>query len=618
MSGGTETAAASWPRVRSGMRVVALFWRISPRTVCVVLGLTLITGLLPSLQIKVTQAAVQSVVDAIRVGGDTTRAALVNGGLLALLAVLAHLFGTWEQYARMLLQLQFTYRINERLMSKATRLDLEQYENADTYDVLQRANREGASRPFQIFQGIIEVGQNTVQLASVAGVLLSWNIWVGLLILASPAPSIAASLIYGRRGYTVERERTSKRRMMQYLQYLTTTDRTFKEVRLFALGDELVGRYRALSQEFYGTDRVLARKQAFAAFPLGLVSVLVSSGALVYALATTATAAAVGRLAAYTQAINLVQTSAHSVLFGIGELYRNVLFVGNVFEYLDLPESRISGGTRKFPAELEHGIEFHDVSFTYPGTEHPVFAGLSCMIPAGRCTAIVGHNGAGKTTLVKLLGRLYEPTSGEILIDGVPIQEYDLADLRANIGVIFQDFVQYEMTAAENIGFGSITNLADRDRVRRAGRDSSADAFLSRLPDDYDSVLGKMFEGGRQLSIGQWQKVALSRAFMRRAPLVVLDEPTASIDAEAEAEIFGKLQEIAAGATAVLIAHRFSTVRMADEILVLEQGALIEQGSHRELMRLNGAYARLFTLQAAGYLDDDSVADKEGRSPTEK
>ncbi|MER5561244.1 ABC transporter ATP-binding protein [Streptomyces sp. NPDC002506] len=604
------TTPQSWPRFRSGVRVVALFWRLSPRTVCVVLTLTLVTGLLPSVQIKLTQEAVQSVVDAIREGDGSPRTALITGGLLALLAVLTHLLGTWEQYARMLLQLQFTYRVNERLMSKATRLDLEQYENADTYDILQRANREGANRPFQIFQGIIEVGQNVVQLASVAGVLLSWNIWVGLLILVSPVPSIAASLIYGRRGYTVERERASKRRMMQYLQYLTTTDRTFKEVRLFDLGGELVGRYRALSEEFYGTDRRLARKQAFAAFPLGMVSVLVSSGALVYALATTATAAAVGRLAAYTQAINLVQTSAHSVLFGIGELYRNVLFVGNVFEYLDLPESRITGGTRQFPAKLEQGIELRDVSFTYPGTDRPVFSGLSCLIPAGRCTAIVGHNGAGKTTLVKLLGRLYEPTSGEILIDGIPVQEYDLADLRANIGVIFQDFVQYEMTAAENIGFGSVTELGDDARIRRAGKQSGADDFLNRLPQGYDSVLGRMFEGGRQLSIGQWQKVALARAFMRRAPLVVLDEPTASIDAEAEAEVFGKLREIAAGATAVLIAHRFSTVRMADEILVLEQGALIERGSHRELMKENGAYARLFTLQAAGYLDEDPFSDQ--------
>ncbi|MFI6155862.1 ABC transporter ATP-binding protein [Kitasatospora sp. NPDC051170] len=606
----TEVAAAPagrWPRLRTGARVVALFWRLSPRTVCVVLGLTLVTGLLPSLQIKLTQEAVQGVVDAIQ-GGGSTRSAVVTGCLLAALAVLMHLFSTWEQYAKMLLQLQFVYRVNERLMGKATRLDLEQFENAETYDILQRANRDGTSRPYQIFQGIIEVGQSAVQLASVAGVLLSWNVWVGLLILVSPAPSIAASLIYGRRGYTVERERASKRRLMQYLQYLTTTDRTFKEVRLFNLGGLFVGRYRALSEEFYGTDRVLARKQAFAAFPLGLLSVLVSSGALVYALATTATAAAVGRLAAYTQAINMVQASAHSVLFGVGELYRNILFVGNVFEYLDLPESRITGGTRKFPAELRQGIEFREVSFAYPGTDRPVFSGLSCTIPAGRCTAIVGHNGAGKTTLVKLLGRLYEPTSGEILIDGVPIREYDLDDLRAHIGVIFQDFVQYEMTAAENIGFGSVADLDDAARVRRAGRESGADAFLDRLPQGYDSVLGRTFEGGQQLSGGQWQKVALARAFMRRAPLVVLDEPTAAIDAEAEAEVFGKLREIAAGATAVLIAHRFSTVRMADEILVLEKGALIERGSHRELMRLDGTYARLFTLQAAGYLDEEPVS----------
>lgn len=292
------------------------------------------------------------------------------------------------------------------------------------------------------------------------------------------------------------------------------------------------------------------------------------------------------------------------MLLGIAALYKDSLFLGNLFDFFALPERQLKGGTRAFPDKLRKGIEFRDVRFVYPGTDRVVLDGVSFTIPAGRCVALVGQNGAGKTTLVKLLTRLYEPSGGRILVDDVPIEEYDIDDLQRHMGVIFQDFIRYELPVRDNIGFGRVEARQDTERVAEAARAAGAEGIVESLPQKYDTMLGRHFEDGHQLSGGQWQKMALSRAFMRRAPVVVLDEPTAAIDAEAEAEIFTRLKEIARGATSLVIAHRFSTVRMADHIVVVENGKVIEHGVHQDLVRADGVYARLFRLQASGYLTE--------------
>jgi ATP-binding cassette subfamily B protein len=379
---------------------------------------------------------------------------------------------------------------------------------------------------------------------------------------------------------------------------------------LLQLSDLFVSRYREAIDRFFRVDRSLQRKQTAVGVPLSLLTVAVSSGSLIYALLTTIEAGLIGQFTAFVQAISRVQTSINGLMGTIGSVYKNTLFVGNLFSFLDLPESSIASGRLAFPVKLRIGIEFRDVSFAYPGSTRAALNGLSCLLPAGKCVAVVGANGAGKTTLVKLLTRLYEPISGSILIDGVPIEQYEINDLRRNIGVIFQDFIQYETTVQENIGFGRVEDLDDRDRVRAAAASSRAAEFLEALPAGYDAMLGRLFENGTQLSLGQWQKVALARAFIRQAPVMVLDEPTASIDAEAEEEIFGRLREIAKGSTSLLIAHRFSTVRMADHIIVLEHGRVAEQGSHDELLEAEGIYARLFLLQAAGYIDVDGPGER--------
>jgi ATP-binding cassette subfamily B protein len=580
-----------------------LFWELSPRPVAGAAVLALVTAFIPALQVHMMMTTVQKVADAIQKHSDpalSRDAVLLTFGLAAL-SLAAYILNSWQQYLQSLLQVRLLSKISERIIAKAIRLNLQHYEDDKCYDSLQRANNESAYRPYLLFSEMIGTGRQVVSLLSVTAILFSWNTLVGLLILLSPVPSVIASIIYGQKGYQIERERAANRRHLSYLQWLVTSDRTFKEICLFRLGPVLLGRFRVLTDDFFEADRSLARRRSLLVALLGLLGVAISSAALFYALVDTFSTGMVGEFAGYAQAIRVVEDAAQALLFGLGSLYQNGLFAGNLFEFFDLAESQIKSGHRRFPKYLINGIEFRDVSFVYPGTTTRVIDRLSCSFPAGKCVAVVGHNGAGKTTLVKLLARLYEPTEGQILIDGVPIDEYDVDDLRRNIGIIFQDFVQYDMTVRENIGFARVEELCNEERIRIAAHQSGIAPVIEDLPGQYDAMLGRTFQDGNQLSFGQWQKVALARAFMRQAPIVVLDEPTASIDAKAEMEIFDRFREIAKNTTALLIAHRFSTVRIADHIIVIQNGQIIEEGNHESLMGTGGTYAHLFALQANGY-----------------
>jgi ATP-binding cassette subfamily B protein len=587
------------------LRVLRLFWKLSARKVTAFAVVSVLSAAIPGVQVALTASAVQSVAHAAGGSDGAQGQALRAGVALLLIAVAGHALDVWGQYLDSLLRLELTTRIGEQVMVKGTRLDLEQYENAEAYDNLQRAFQESSGgRIYQLFSELLTVSRELVTVVSVSIVLFAWSPWVAVFILVSPVPSVVAHMIYTHKAYAVEYGRAADRRRMYYYQYLTTTDHSFKEVRLFQLGPHFVERYQRLAREFFRVDRRLARGQSAIVGALGALSVLASSGALLWAIASAADDGQVGRLAGYLQSMGAIQASAHGMLLGIASLYKDTLFLGNLFAFLDLPERRITGGTRPFPAKLRKGIEFRDVSFVYPGTDRLVLDGVDFLLPAGECVALVGQNGAGKTSVVKLLTRLYEPTGGRILIDDVPIEEYDLDDLQRHIGVIFQDFIRYEMSVRDNIGFGRVEAMDDDERIRAAATAGGADTIVADLPDRYDTMLGRHFEEGRQLSGGQWQKVALSRAFMRKAPVVVLDEPTSAIDAEAETEIFGRLRDIAGEATSLIIAHRFSTVRIADRIVVLDRGRVIEEGTHDDLLGADGVYAHLFNLQAAGYLGE--------------
>ena len=584
-------------------RVLVLIWKTNPWYVTWLLVFTFLGGLVPSLQIQITSQIIQNAAEAIQGGHapQLVHLAILFGFLQGGLMLVSSVLGIGQQQLQSLLQTKLANAIAIQIMEKAIELDVQHFEDDEFYDKLQRANRESSYRPYQIFWQMVTIGSECVTLVSVVAVLLYWNWWLGLLILLAPLPSVASQIFYGHQSYKIERERTQQRRRLSYFQYLTTNAHSVKEIRLFRLGDYFLSRYKQLYNDFYKVDSDLVKRETRALVPFTILTNIASAGAQIYAISITITSGHIGFLAGYMQAIAVVQHTVESLLWGVSQLYQNNLFVSNLFEFLDVAPHKIAHGKRAVPERLQSGIEFRGVSFCYPGTTEPVLQDLNLFLKAGECVALVGHNGAGKTTLVKLLTRLYEPTAGQIFLDGVPLEEYDTLDIRRHMSVIFQDFVRYEMAVRENVGFGYVEELDNDERIRLASAQSGAALIIEGLPQQYETTLGRMFEKGHELSIGEWQKMALARAFMRRAPVVVLDEPTSSIDAESEAEIFSRLQQIAAGATTLLIAHRFSTVRMADRIVVLSGGRLIEEGNHQELMAKSGLYASMFEMQAASY-----------------
>jgi ATP-binding cassette subfamily B protein len=448
-----------------------------------------------------------------------------------------------------------------------------------------------------------------ITLFSMLVILLQLAWWLALIAIALPIPSFVSSARYGWRGYHKMRRESPKRRMLMYLNRLMTLDTYNKEIKLFSLGNFFIRQYEDFAEEFYQENKKIVVGRYLAGFAWGSLSILANSAIYIYvAFQAVFGSIKVAGLTRYTQAVMQVGSSFQGVLDGLSGIYENNLFVNTFYEFLEY-QPRITSPVTPRPLERDPevaglDVEFRNVSFTYPGKDPETAAALrnvSFTIKAGEAIALVGRNGAGKTTIVKLLTRLYDPDGGQILIGGRDIREYDIEELRRVIGVIFQDYVTYHMNARENIGVGKIDEMENIDMIERAAGKSGASAVVARLPSGYATMLGRWFKEGTQLSGGEWQKVALARAFMRDAPILVLDEPTSSLDAQAEYEIFTKFRLLTEGKTAIFISHRFSTVRLADRIFVIEHGVIQESGSHAELIALNGRYAELFNLQAEAY-----------------
>ena len=602
-------------RLRAVVEVFAQFpgtfrlvWEADRRGTLAIAGLTTVAALLPAPVAWVGKLIIDAVLEAARSGSDTARERVASLVLLELLLMAASLVtGRLLGFLRELLRTHLGNRINEQILSKALSLELRHFEDADVYDKMQNARREASSRPLSLVMQAFGIAQNTVTLAALSALLWRLSPWSVLVIVAASIPAFVAEARLSSESFRVNTWRAPEGRRLNYLEWILTRDSHVKEVKLYDLGPLVLGRYRELFRKFYGEDRRLAvRRLAFGA-AFGLLALAAFYG--MYLLVASRAARgeiSLGDMTLYLVVFRQGQSAFQGILTAVGAMYEDSLYMSNLFAFLLIPTS---GERARIdpPASLPRGraleIVFEDVSFRYPARPEWALRNLNLRLAPGETLGLVGENGAGKSTIVKLLLRLYDPTEGRITYGGVDLRDLDPRDLRGRIGAVFQDFVRYQFTAAENIGFGSPEHVNDRARIEEAARRAGASSLIESLPRGLDTVLGGWFEAGHEISAGQWQKLAVARAFMRDAEVLVLDEPTASIDAESEHELFLRFRELAAGRTAIVISHRFSTVRMADRIAVLHAGRLEELGSHRDLIDRDGRYAHLFSLQAQGYLD---------------
>jgi len=568
--------------------------------------LTLGGALIPASQAWVGKLIIDSVVASIngQVAAQTGLRAVLPYLTIEFLLILAQSgIAQARSLAEHVLHARLNYSLNTRLIRKALSLDLTHFENADFYDKLQNARREADWRALQIMNNGFYIVQNIITLISFGAILLTFNIWLTLILFGATIPAFITQSKYAQLNFRLLSWRAPEARRMNYLEYLLTVDSSVKEVRLFGLGEPLLGRYADLFWKFMREDQALAQKRSLASFGWGLLATLSYYFAYAWIIfRTIGGEITLGSMTMYLSIFRSSQNVFQTLFFGLSDLYENALFMSNLFAFLELkPLMPVAAHPIALPARFERGVEFRNVSFKYPDREEYALRDVSLTIKPGEKIALVGANGAGKTTFVKLLTRLYDPSEGQVLIDGIDLREVDPQDLQKRIGVIFQDFVKYHLSARENVGFGQIDQLDNEPRIVDSATRAGADATIRALPQGYDTMLGKWFERGHDLSGGEWQKVALARAFMRDAEVLVLDEPTASLDALNEYAIFQRFRELTDNKIALIISHRFSTVRMADRIVVLDSGRVIETGTHAELLALGGEYAKLFTIQAEGY-----------------
>ena len=614
------TAAPARPSLRQrfgALRNIPPFlkmiWRTSAGLTLASLGLRLVRALLPVTMLWVGKLIIDEAVRLSSLPGPfpPLEQALSSGLLTPLLwllaaefglAIGADLLGRLVGYADSMLGELFTNASSVALMEHAARLDLEDLEDPEQQDRLERARRQTMGRSSLMSQ-LFGQAQDLVTVASLAVGLVVYAPWLIVLLAVALVPAFIGESHFNTQGYALNFHWTPERRQLEYIRQTGGSVETAKEVKIFGLHHFLIARYKTLAGKFYLANRALARRRA--AWGTALAALGTAGYYLAYAYIAWRTVRgefSVGDLTFLAGSFQRLRQLLEGLLVGFSQVASQALYLDDLFSFFAIePEIDSKPGALPVPDPIRSGFVFEDVGFCYPGSDKWAVRHLSFALRAGEVLALVGENGAGKTTLVKLLARLYDPDEGRILLDGVDLRDYDVDDLRANLGVIFQDFVRYHLTAAENIGVGQVEAMDDRARIEEAARRGMADAVIAGLPGGYEQVIGRRFHQGVDLSGGQWQKIAIARAYMRDAQVMILDEPTAALDARSEFEVFQRFKELSAGRTAVLISHRFSSVRMADRILVLGNGMVEAAGSHDELMAAGGRYAELFELQAEGY-----------------
>jgi ATP-binding cassette subfamily B protein len=581
-----------------------LIWETSKSMTIGNMLLRLVKSSLPLAMLYVGKLIIDEVIRLIAVTGERDLSYLWLLVAVELgLGILSDLINRGITLLDSLLGDLFSNKTSVALIEHAAKLDLAQFEDATFYDKLERARRQTITRVVLMSQVLSQL-QDMVTIAFLAVGLITFNPWLILILLVAVIPSFLGETHFNERTYSLSRSWTPERRELDYLRYIGASDETAKEIKTFNLSGFLASRFKQLSDRYYDLNKGLIVRRAVWGSALSSLGTLAYYGAYIFILfQTVAGIITVGTLTFLAGSFNSMRGLLQGIMTRFSQITESALYLQDLFDFMELkPQITPPVNPLPLPRPIQEGFTFENVGFKYHNSERWAVRHLSFHLNAGEKLALVGENGAGKTTLVKLLARLYEPTEGRILLDGIDLREYDLNDLRHQVGIIFQDYVRFQMTASDNIAIGQISNISDRERIQGSAQKSLADPVIQRLPDGYEQVLGKRFNKGVELSGGEWQKVALARAYMRDAQLLILDEPTSALDARAEHEVFLRFSELIEGKTAVLISHRFSTVRMADRILFLEQGQLKELGSHEELLARNGKYAELFRLQARGYL----------------
>ncbi|PPA81226.1 ABC transporter ATP-binding protein [Brevibacillus laterosporus] len=596
---------SQWPSI------FRLLYQTHPRYFAIVMILTIISSLIPVGVILATQSLINSAV-VVSIGGEMYPL-IIAFGSFAFLAVIRDIIKYVDLVYKTLYQELLSNHVNMLIMKKATRLPYSSFEDAAIYDQMQRAKQDSTYRPYQLFQQVMNVISSVITLLSVSAVLITWKWWLALILLLLPICSTFSFIKLGQEEFMIDHNRASDRRKQYYLMNLLTNDSSVKEIKIFQLGKFLVNRYSKYYEQFFNQDKAIVIKRTKVALGyqvITLIAVVSMQSYVVWEMMLGTIA--VGSLLAFIQAISYTQSTSTDLMQTIFNMYQNNLYISQLFNFLGVPEEKQKNTEESLSSEkIPSGLEFRNVSFKYKGVVSYALRNVSFTIRSGETLALVGENGSGKSTIVKLITQLYQPTEGEILFDGIPIHHYKENEWRQKISALFQDFIKYEMQVKENIGLGNYLKADDEVAIVEASKLAGADEMIKRFPQQLNTQLGKLFMDGYQISGGQWQRIAISRAYMRDADLYILDEPTAALDPQAEQEVFTRFRELSKNKMGLFISHRFSTVRYANQILVLKQGEIIESGTHKDLIAENGVYASLFHMQASFYLEETDESAKK-------